>query len=61
MKSVSCFARNALDCLESIRILQEYDVSVFFENYGINTQMFNSELVLYINKRNAEGHLRLPG
>lgn len=54
VKIVSRFARNALDCFENIRILQEYGVSVFFENDGIDTQTFNSEFVLYINKRNAE-------
>ena len=51
VKIVSRFARNAF---ENIRILQEYGVSVFFENDGIDTQTFNSEFVLYINKRNAE-------
>ena len=31
VKSVSRFARNALECIESIRLLREYGVSVFFE------------------------------
>ena len=48
VKSVSRFARNSLDCLENIRILKEYGVSVFFENDGIDTETLNSELILYI-------------
>lgn len=48
VKSVSRFARNALDCLEYIRLLKEYGVSVYFENDGIDTQTLNSELILYI-------------
>ena len=48
VKSVSRFARNALDCLEHIRLLKDYGVSVFFENDGIDTQTLNSELILYI-------------
>lgn len=48
VKSVSRFARNALDCLEYIRLLKGYGVSVFFENDGIDTQILNSELILYI-------------
>lgn len=48
VKSVSRFARNALDCLEYIRLLKEYGVSVFFENDGIDTKTLNSELILYI-------------
>lgn len=54
VKSVSRFARNALDCLESIRTLQEYGVSVFFENDGIDTKTLNSELVLYIKSAFAQ-------
>lgn len=53
VKSVSRFARNALDCLESIRILKE-GVSVFFENDAIDTQTLNSELVLYIKSAFAQ-------
>lgn len=48
VKSVSRFARNALDCLEYIRLLKEHGVSVFFENDGIDTMTLNSELILYV-------------
>lgn len=54
VKSVSRFARNALDCLENIRILKDYGVSVFFENDGIDTQTLNSELVLYVKSAFAQ-------
>ena len=57
VKSVSRFARNALDCLESIRILQGYGVSVFFENDGIDTQTLNFELVLYIKSAFAQAEV----
>ena len=48
VKSVSRFARNALECIESIRLLREYGVSVFFENDRIDTLTLNSELILYV-------------
>lgn len=54
VKSVSRFARNALDCLEYIRLLKENGVSVFFENDGIDTMTLNSELVLYIKSAFAQ-------
>lgn len=54
VKSVSRFARNALECLEYIRLLKDYDVSVFFENDGIDTQTLNSELILYIKSAFAQ-------
>ncbi len=54
VKSVSRFARNALDCLEHIRLLKEYGVSVFFENDGIDTKTLNSELILYIKSAFAQ-------
>lgn len=54
VKSVSRFARNALDCLEHIRLLKECGVSVFFENDGIDTMALNSELILYIKSAFAQ-------
>jgi len=54
VKSVSRFARNALECLEHIRILKDCGVSVFFENDGIDTQTLNSELILYIKSAFAQ-------
>ncbi len=34
VKNVSRFARNALDCLENIRLLKDYGVSVFLKMMG---------------------------
>lgn len=47
VKSVSRFARNSLECLETIRKLKECGVSVVFENDNIDTKTMNSELILY--------------
>ena len=54
VKSVSRFARNALECIESIRLLREYGVSVFFENDRIDTLTLNSELILYVKSAFAQ-------
>ena len=45
-KSVSRFARNSLECLEVIRELAGYGVSVLFENDNIDTKTMNSEMIL---------------
>ena len=47
-KSVSRFARNSLECLETIRKLSSYGVTVMFENDNIDTKTMNSELILYV-------------
>lgn len=54
VKSVSRFARNALDCLEYLRLLKDNGVTVFFENDGIDTKTLNSELILYIKSAFAQ-------
>ena len=54
VKSVTRFARNALDCLETIHLLKDYGVSIYFENDGIDTQNLNSELVLYVKSAFAQ-------
>ena len=54
VKSVSRFARNALECIESIRLLRDYGVSVFFENDRIDTLTLNSELILYVKSAFAQ-------
>lgn len=58
VKSVTRFARNALDCLESIHLLKDCGVSVFFENDGIDTQNLNSELILYVKSAFAQEEAR---
>lgn len=54
VKSVSRFARNSLECIENIRLLKTYDVSVLFENDGIDTEYMNSEMILYIKSAFAQ-------
>ena len=54
VKSVTRFARNALECIESVRKLKSYGVSVLFENDHIDTAGMSSEMVLYIKSAFAE-------
>ena len=54
VKSVSRFARNSLECIENIRLLKSYGVSVLFENDGIDTENMNSEMILYIKSAFAQ-------
>lgn len=54
VKSVTRFARNSLECIESIRILRENGTSVYFENDGIDTETMNSEMILYIKSAFAQ-------
>ena len=54
VKSVSRFARNSLECIENIRLLKSYGVSVLFENDGIDTETMNSEMILYIKSAFAQ-------
>ena len=46
VKSVQRFARNSLECLESVRKLAEYGASVYFENDRIDTRSMSSEMIL---------------
>ena len=48
VKSVTRFARNSLECLETIRKLKECGVGVLFENDNLDTMTMNSELILYV-------------
>ena len=45
VKSISRFARNTKECLESIRELKELGVSIFFEEHNIDTRMVTSEML----------------
>lgn len=47
-KSVSRFARNTMDCLQSVRLLKEHNVAVFFEKENINTLDSKGEVLLTI-------------
>lgn len=55
VKSVTRFARNSLECLETIRTMQSCGVSVYFETDNIDTANMNSELLLYIKSAFAQG------
>lgn len=55
VKSVTRFARNSLECIESVRKLKSYGVSVYFENDNIDTEHMNSEMILYIKSAFAQG------
>ena len=54
VKSVSRFARNSLECIESIRLLKSFGVTVLFENDNIDTNTMNSELILYVKSAFAQ-------
>ena len=54
VKSVTRFARNSLECIEAVRELKSYGVSVFFENDKIDTENMNSEMLLYIKSAFAQ-------
>lgn len=54
VKSVSRFARNSLECIENIRLMKSYGVTVLFENDGLDTSNMNSEMILYIKSAFAQ-------
>lgn len=47
-KSVARFARNTVDCLEHIRMLQAHNVDVFFEEQGIHSSQPGAEFYITI-------------
>lgn len=46
VKSISRFARNTRDLLQTLRLLKSYGVTVFFEEQSIDTSQLNSEMFL---------------
>ena len=46
VKSVSRFARNTIELLETLRGLKKCGVSVFFEEQGIDTEKLNMEMIV---------------
>ncbi len=54
VKSVTRFARNALECIETVRLFKSNGVSVLFENDNIDTERMNSEMILYIKSAFAQ-------
>lgn len=55
VKSVTRFARNSLECIETVRQLKSYGTSIYFENDNIDTEHMNSEMILYIKSAFAQG------
>ena len=47
-KSISCFARNTLDCLKYIRQLKDMNIPVLFEKESINTMDAKGEVLITI-------------
>ena len=45
-KTVSRFARNTLDCLETVRSLKAKGVSVYFEEQNIDTEKMSDEMLI---------------
>lgn len=45
VKSISRFARNTTECLESIRELKSLGISIYFEEHSIDTKMVSSEML----------------
>ena len=53
-KSVSRFARNTVDCLENVRLLSSYGVTVYFEKEDIDTAKMSNEMLLAISGMQAQ-------
>ena len=53
-KSVSRFARNTVDCLDTVRLLSTCGVSVLFEKEGIDTATMSSEVLLAMSSVQAQ-------
>lgn len=53
-KSVSRFARNTVDCLQNVRLLASYGVSVYFEKEDIDTSKMSNEVLLAISGMQAQ-------
>ena len=45
-KSISRFARNTLDCIQYVRLLKSWGITVIFEKENIDTSNMTSELIL---------------
>ena len=53
-KSVSRFARNTVDCLETVRMLSKLGVTVCFEKEHIDTAHMTSEVILALSGTQAQ-------
>ncbi len=57
-KSVSRFARNTLDCVQTIRKLKEKGIGVYFEKENLDTMQESSEFILTLMASLAEEESR---
>lgn len=57
-KSVSRFARNTVDSLQTIRKLKEKNIAIFFEKEGVNTLESTGELLITILSSQAQEESR---
>jgi len=53
-KSVSRFARNTVDCLQTVRMLSKLGVTVLFEKEHIDTAYMTSEVILALSGTQAQ-------
>lgn len=53
-KSVSRFARNTVDCLETVRMLSGLGISILFEKEQIDTAKMSSEVILGMMSTQAQ-------
>ena len=58
VKSISRFARNTLDCLETTRLLKSLGIAVYFEKENINSLACEGELLLTLMASFAEEESR---
>jgi len=47
-KSISRFARNTKDCLNTVRLMRELGISIFYEKENIDTAKTNDELIITV-------------
>ena len=57
-KSLTRFARNTVECIQTIRKLKEIGVGIYFEKENINTLSEKSELFITILASVAQGGIR---
>lgn len=55
VKSVTRFARNSLECVETVRLFKANGASIYFENDNIDTDRMNSEMILYLKSAFSQG------
>ena len=58
-KSITRFARNTVECIQTVRHLKSIGVGIYFEKEGINTLTEASELMLSILASVAQGNRKI--